>query len=100
MAEYFLTRPSIDLIIDYCDDLEADEKLIVYEFGENADLVLHIYKDEEFDREIDPDGFNLVDIYTFQNGNAVDDAAGIYVTDGELYRELNRIKRYENFGTL
>lgn len=45
---YQLSRPSIETIIDYCNDLLADEKLTVFEFGENCDLVLHIYKDEEF----------------------------------------------------
>ena len=42
---YQLQRPSIEMIIDYCRDLLADEKLEVYEFGQNCDLVLHIYKD-------------------------------------------------------
>ncbi len=41
---YQLQRPSIEMIIDYCRDLLADEKLEVYEFGQNCDLVLHIYK--------------------------------------------------------
>ena len=39
---YQLLRPSIETIIDYCGDLLADEKLEVYEFGQN--LVLHIYR--------------------------------------------------------
>ena len=39
---YQLQRPSIEMIIDYCRDLLADEKLEVYEFGQNCDLVLHI----------------------------------------------------------
>lgn len=50
---YQLTRPSIETIIDYCNDLLADEKLTVFEFGENCDLVLHIYKDEEFNPAMD-----------------------------------------------
>lgn len=41
---YQLQRPSIEMIIDYCRDLLADEKLEVYEFGQNCDLVLHIYR--------------------------------------------------------
>lgn len=41
---YQLLRPSIETVIDYCGDLLADEKLEVYEFGENCDLVLHIYR--------------------------------------------------------
>lgn len=45
---YQLQRPSIEMIIDYCRDLLADEKLEVYEFGQNCDLVLHIYKDGEY----------------------------------------------------
>lgn len=39
---YQLQRPSIEMIIDYCRDLLADEKLEVYEFGQN--LVLYIYR--------------------------------------------------------
>jgi uncharacterized protein YutE (UPF0331/DUF86 family) len=41
---YQLLRPSIETVIDYCGDLLADEKLEVYEFGQNCDLVLHIYR--------------------------------------------------------
>ena len=51
MAVYQLNRPDIETIIDYCNDLDAGEKLEVFEFGKDCDLVLHIYKDEEFDRE-------------------------------------------------
>lgn len=100
MAVYQLQRPSIDTIVDYCNNLEADEKLEVFEFGKNNDLVLHIYKDEEFDAAKDKDCFNLVRIHTAQNGEWVDDTEDIYVADGSLYRELERINNYENFGTL
>lgn len=31
--EYQLVRPAFDTIVDYCNDLEANEKLIVFEFG-------------------------------------------------------------------
>lgn len=44
MAVYQLNRPSIDTIIDYCNDLAANEKLEVFEFGKNCDLVLHSTK--------------------------------------------------------
>ena len=49
MAVYQLNRPTIDTIIDYCNDLAAHEKIEVFEFGRTNDLVLHIYKDEDFD---------------------------------------------------
>lgn len=98
--EYSLSNPSIDKIIDYCNDLLSDEYLIIYDFGINGDLVLHIYKDEEFNPLRDKDYSNLVDIHTYQNGEVVDDAVNIYVTDGELYRELKRISEYRDFGTL
>ena len=52
MAVYQLNRPDIETIIDYCNDLDAGEKLEVFEFGKDCDLV-HIYKDEGFDREKD-----------------------------------------------
>lgn len=48
---YQLLRPSIETIIDYCGDLLADEKLEVYEFGQNCDLVLHIYRSRKIKRK-------------------------------------------------
>ena len=65
---YQLSRPSIETIIDYCNDLLADEKLTVFEFGENCDLVLNIYKDEEFNPALDKDYSNIVTIHTAQDG--------------------------------
>lgn len=88
---YQLSRPSIETIIDYCNDLLADEKLTVFEFGENCDLVLHIYKDEEFNPALDKDYSNIVTIHTAQDGKWIDDTEDVYVTDGSLYRELERI---------
>jgi len=98
--EYSLSNPSIDKIIDYCNDLLSDEHLVVYDFGINGDLVLHIYKDEEFNPNVDLDDWNIVTVSTFQNGNAVDDTGDTYVTDGSLYRELERINEYRDFSTL
>ncbi len=63
-------------------------------------MVLHIYKDEEFDREKDADYSNMVTISTAQNGKWVDDIENTYVTDGSLYRELERIWNYRDFATL
>lgn len=100
MAVYQLNRPSIYTIIDYCNDLSANEKLEVFEFGKNKDLVLHIYKDEEYDKEKDADAYNIVQISTVQDGELVDATEDIYVTDGSLYRELERINGYEKFSTL
>ena len=90
----------IDEVIDVCDKLEANEKAMLFNFGENRDLVLHIYKDEEFDREKDADYSNMVTISTAQNGKWVDDIENTYVTDGSLYRELERIWNYRDFATL
>ncbi len=98
--EYSLSNPNIGKIIDYCNDLLADEHLVIYDYGCNGDLVLHIYKDEEFNPEHNKDYSNFVDIHTYQDGEVVDDAVGIYVTDGELKRELERIRNYEEIGTL
>lgn len=100
MYEYQLENPSIDMIIDYCHDLLADEKLVVYDFGKNGDLVLHIYKDEYYNPEVDEEYSDIVTIVTMQNGETVDDTEDTYVTDGSLYRELERIQNYEDFGTL
>ena len=100
MAVHQLNRPSIDTIIDYCNDLAANEKLEVFEFGKNNDLVLHIYKDEEYNASKDKDYSNLVRISTAKDGKWVDDTEDIYVTDDSLYRELERINSYEKFSTL
>ena len=97
MAVYRLYRPSIDTIIDYCNDLNANEKLEVFEFGKHNDLVLHIYKDEEYDASKDKDYSNLVAISTAKDGEWVDDTGDVYVTDGSLYRELERINSYDFF---
>lgn len=43
MAVYQLNRPDIETIINYCNDLDAGEKLEVFEFGKDCDLVLHCY---------------------------------------------------------
>lgn len=100
MAVYQLNGPDINTIIDYCNDLAANEKLEVFEFGVNCDLVLHIYKDEEFDVSKDKEYSNLVRISTAQNGEWVDDTEDVYVTDGSLARELERIHHYRKFSTL
>lgn len=90
----------INEIIDICDKLDAEEKATIFEFGKNGDLVLHIYKDCDYNRKIDKDYSNLVTISTAQNGSFVDDTGNIYVTDGSLYRELERIWNYRDFETL
>lgn len=97
---YQLSRPDIATIIDYCNDLRASEKLEVFEFGQNNDLVLHIYKDEDFDASNDKNHSNLVRISTAQNGKWVDDTDDVFVTDGSLHKELARIHHYQNFSTL
>ena len=98
--EYNLLKPEIKEIIDLCDRLLANEKLTVFDFGKNQNLTLHIYKDSEFDPETDMGYSNLVDVYTFKDGKAIDDAIGIYVTDGSLENELNRIFDCRDMKTL
>ena len=100
MEEYQLVRPDVATIIDYCNNLEGNEKLVVFEFGEENDLVLHIYKDEEFDSANDKDYSNIVTIHTARNGEWVDDTEDVYVNDGSLYRGLERINNYTDFGML
>lgn len=87
-------------IINICDKLDAEEETTIFEFGEKGDLVLHIYKDCDYNRERDKDYSNLVTIQTAQNGEWVDDTEDTYVSDGSLYRELERIWNYRDFGTL
>ena len=90
----------IEEIIDICDKLKAEEGATIYEFGANGDSVLHIYKDSDYNREVDKDSFNLVRVYTAQNGDWVDDTGDTHVTDGTLYEELERVWHYKDFGTL
>ena len=93
-------------IIEMCDDMDAYDRLKVYDFGENRDLLLDIQKDPDFDRDVDPDKWNIVRIFTAQYNEAedmlrdVDDTEDTYVTDGSLYTELDRIWNYIDFGTI
>lgn len=87
-------------VIDICDKLEAKEKAMISNFGDNRDLVIHIYKDEDFNRDTDADHLNIVTISTAQNGKWVDDTEDTHVTDGTLYKELERIWNYRDFTTL
>ena len=87
-------------IIECCHEMDANEKLIVYDFGENKDLILEVYKDEDFNTEVSETAWDMVTITTIQDGNAVDDTENIYVTDGSLYKELERIWGYQEFATL
>lgn len=84
---YQLQRPSIEMIIDYCRDLLADEKLEVYEFGQNCDLVLHIYKDGEYSPSADKDIFNMVRVHTARDGEWVDDADDIDLNTRRFLRQ-------------
>lgn len=85
-------------IIDACNVLKPGQRLNVEAFGSRHDLTLSIEKDRAYD--VLTGYANLVDIVTLQNGKAADDAVGIYVTDGQLLRELVRIYNYRNFSTL
>ena len=87
----------IEEIADICDKLDAEEKATIFEFGSEGDLVLHIYKDCEYHGN---DDFNIVTIHTAQNGEWVDDTGDIYVADGSLHKELERIWNYRDFATL
>lgn len=90
-----MNSPTFEQIIDYAWDMWANEEVEVYEFGKNKDLILHIYKDEDYNPDIDEECMNLVDIYTAMNGKYVDDACGIHVRD--LWNELERINNYKDF---
>ncbi len=90
----------INEIISKCNTLRGDEEITITAFGANKDLTLKIIKDSDYDPDIDADYSNLVDIVTLRNDEPVDDATGIYVTDGQLYRELVRIYNYKDLTTL
>ncbi len=96
-------KDKIEMIVSECFDLEPNDHLIVFDYGFDRDLRLDIYKDEDYDkikRE-----YNLVVIHTSQKQSdgsmiAVDDTEDVYVGDGELDNELDRIYHYDNFGLL
>ncbi len=87
-----------DHIIELCTGLDADCDMEIICFGKNEDLELHIHKDCDFDKDT---GYaNIVFISTKQNGHYVDDTGDVYVSDGSLYRQLERLYNYKNFETL
>ena len=86
-------------IIETCHDMEANDVLHVYNFGENKDLILDIYKDEGYDPNLSKINWDMVTIATVQYGKVVDDTDDTYVTDGSLWKELERIWNYEEFMT-
>ena len=90
----------IEEIVDICNKLDAEESAIIFDFGGNGDLVVHLYKDCDYNREVDENYSNLVTIHTAQDGMWVDDTGDTYVTDGALWKELERIWNYKDFGLL
>ena len=100
MATYTLDKPDFATIISTCNALLADDKLDVYHFGCNHDLTLHIYKDSNHNPVKDKEYANIVTIHTQKDNIIVDDTNDTYVTDGALFRELNRIHFYRDFKTL
>lgn len=90
----------INSIIEDCDNLQADDTMTVTEFGVNKDLTLYIHKDCDYNPEVDVDKWNIVTISTKQNDVWVDDTGDVYVADGSLYEELERIWSYRDFETL
>ena len=95
----------IDDIIEECHYMDADDELDVYNFGLNGDLALRIYKDPDYNPFYDPDEWDIVRVYTFQrNENStmeiVDETEDVYITDGSLASELQRIWEYKDFGLI
>lgn len=95
-----LMQATIEEIVNECNCLKANDHLTVHSFGINNDLMLFITKDENFNSDIDSDFCNLVVISTKFHGIFVDDTGDVHVTDGSLYRELERINQYVNFKTI
>ena len=89
--EYQITGSDINMIISYCWDLLANEKLVVFDYGWDRDLVLHIFKDEGYNPEDDEDAWNMVTISVFKDGKCIEDIEDTYVSDGSLKRELTRL---------
>ena len=93
---------AIEQIVAICFDMNPNDHLRVFDYGENGDLLLDIYKDEDYDRT--KGEYNLVTIFTSKSVDgkiiAVDDTEDTYVGNGELDAELERIYHYQDFSTL
>lgn len=79
--EYQLYNADFGTIISYCDDLLANEKLIVFNFGRRHNLVLHVYKDEEYNPEKDKDEWNIVSISVAADGKFFHGTGDVHVND-------------------
>ena len=99
-AGYYNKDYWFNSIVNVCHTMMANDELVVHAFGSNQDLTLHLYKDEDYNAAVDAEYSDMVFIVTTQNGQAVDDTEDTYVTDGSLYKELERIWNYEAFKTL
>lgn len=92
----------IEQIVNMCFKLAPNDHFTVNKFGEKHDLRLDIYKDEDYDKERGE--YNLVVIHTSRMANGervyVDDTEDVYVGNGELDLELDRIWHYEDFTLL
>lgn len=89
----------LNQIIEDCDNLQADDTMIVTGFGKEKDLTLYFHKDCDYEPDIDIDVFNIVTISTKRNDEWVDDTGDIHVSD-RLYNELDRIYNYRDLETL
>ena len=91
-------KTMINKIVDECALLRANERYDIEKFGNNGDLTLHIFKDEDYDPFYDIDAYNMVDIVAVRGDQTVCDSVGIHIMD--LYEELKRIGSYQNLSTL
>lgn len=66
---YQLESPDINTVINYCKDLCANDKIEVYDFGGKKDLVLHIYKDEDFDQKTKAYNLDTIIVLETENDN-------------------------------
>lgn len=88
----------INEIIDKCDKLPANGTIVIQDYGKLS-LTLNIFKDEDFN--LSPDGeYNLVDVISQKDGEPMDDVIDAHVTDGTLYRELDRLWDGENLSLI
>ena len=66
---YQLESPDINTVINYCKDLCANDKIEVYDSGGKKDLVLHIYKDEDFDQKTKAYNLDTIIVLETENDN-------------------------------
>lgn len=82
-------EPQIEAIVQDCIRLEAGDSATFFDFGDFGNIVLHVYKDEDFVRETGQ--YNFARVHAAVDGAWVNEPDDVNVSDGELAKELAKI---------